>query len=75
MYNTQHDDQEPNKRSKPIDQRSTEGRRSSAEGEGFSPSASPSTSEGLHGRRPKFFESWHIPKLLKYCMTSCYPYT
>ena len=37
-----------------TDQRSTEGRRSTAVAEGFSPTATASAAEGLKGRRPKF---------------------
>ena len=39
-------------------QRSTEGRRSTAEAEGFLPSATATAAEGPRGRRPKF---WGIP--------------
>ena len=35
-------------------QRSTEGRRSTAVAEGFSPTATATAAEGLEGRRPKF---------------------
>ena len=39
-------------------QRSTEGRISTAEAEGFLPSATATAAEGPRGRRPKF---WGIP--------------
>ena len=41
-------------------QRSTEGQRSSAEAEAFSPSATASAIEGLEGRRPKILRSQHL---------------
>ena len=43
-------------------QRSTEGRRSTAVAEGFSPTATASAAEGLKGRRPKF---WPKAKIFK----------